>query len=325
MLDFAHLSSTFFPQSRSWLGVSSFVLDFLHLDLLLALRSSTRFDSSAPVLDLACIGSTPALRSSTRLGASIAVAAKVEFGNPNKDTYIHYGSGKNQVELYVKAARAFSAFELSGKGAGILHGYWYSDFIVHTSDRRLKKNIRPLVEELELARDRSVAAASTRGRSAAAARADDGATWLLRELRPVSYQFKRPVESKSAQRFGFIADEVEAAIPQVVHALPGETSTHKGILYQDLIAILTAALQSLQHRVEADRARWMEAEVNFARQLQAQEAMFTKQMKAMEARLRETEGRLNASLSERLQKMEGQLEKLLDMSYPAEEVETSMV
>lgn len=82
---------------------------------------------------------------------------------------------------------------------------------------------------------------------------DDGATWVLRELRPVSYHFKAPTESK-LQRYGFIADEVEATIPNVVRERLDLPDHHKGIVYQDLIAVLAAALQSMQQRLEVSES-----------------------------------------------------------------------
>ena len=44
-------------------------------------------------------------------------------------------------------------------------------------------------------------------------------TELLKQLRPVSFNFKNSAEAKQL-RFGFIADEVEAVLPQVVRDLP---------------------------------------------------------------------------------------------------------
>lgn len=115
-----------------------------------------------------------------------------------------------------------------------MHGVWYSDNLVHTSDRRLKSNIRPLMERLNVQAGR-------------AGSAKDGAVWVLRELRPVSYRFRRGAESK-LERFGFIADEIATTIPQVVREMPTQ---HRGIVYQDLIAVLVAAFQSVQQRLES--------------------------------------------------------------------------
>merc|ERR1719454_1499712 len=124
----------------------------------------------------------------------------------------------------------------SASGGGNLHGVWYADFILHTSDRRLKKNIRPLLESLD-------------SRAAEAGAKEPSASWILRELRPVSFQFKRGPEAK-LQRFGFIADEVQQTLPQVVHQTRDRADNYKGILYEDLLAVLASAMQHMQHQLD---------------------------------------------------------------------------
>lgn len=77
----------------------------------------------------------------------------------------------------------------------------------------------------------------------------DAVEWVLRELRPVSFSFKQGLDSKGMdgrQRYGFIAQEVERAIPDVVH----ETGASKAMSYQDFIALLTLAAKDHQERIE---------------------------------------------------------------------------
>merc|ERR1719324_1447481 len=83
----------------------------------------------------------------------------------------------------------------------------------------------------------------------------DGALWLLRQLRPVSYSFRRGMDSKF-MRFGFIADELESVVPEVVRR-PGdrEVTDQKAVVYQDLIALLAAASQSQQKLIEQQQSR----------------------------------------------------------------------
>jgi len=66
--------------------------------------------------------------------------------------------------------------------------------------------------------------------------------WLLRELRPVSFQLKRGPEAKYL-KFGFIAQELEAVFPNLVRTVGDNT---KAVASQDLIAVLTLAFQNLQ-------------------------------------------------------------------------------
>merc|ERR1712127_1031576 len=78
----------------------------------------------------------------------------------------------------------------------------------------------------------------------------DGALWLLRQLRPVSYSFRKGPESKF-MRFGFIADELESVVPEVVRTGKGKAfADQKAVQYQDLIALLAAAAQSQQQRID---------------------------------------------------------------------------
>merc|ERR1719213_1222762 len=89
----------------------------------------------------------------------------------------------------------------------------------------------------------------------------DGALWLLRQLRPVSYSFRKGQDSKN-MRFGFIADELESVVPEVIRR-PGdrEVTDQKAVVYQDLIALLAAASQSQQKVIEQqqDRVSQLEA------------------------------------------------------------------
>jgi len=157
----------------------------------------------------------------------------------------------------VDGYRTMSLLKEADTGAGNLHGVWFSDFIVHISDRKLKTNIQPLAKTLNMVAAKGGAGelftSSGAAAAAAAGEAGEGARWVLRELRPVSYHFKRGPESK-LQRFGFIADEVMETLPQVIREHKGQDPSGpdqvKGILYEDLIAVLAVAMQAMQHQLE---------------------------------------------------------------------------
>merc|ERR1719335_1357086 len=76
----------------------------------------------------------------------------------------------------------------------------------------------------------------------------DAMNWLLRELRPVSYNLKTGAEGKR-MRFGFIADEIEQVLPQVVRT-GLDSMNKKGIVYPDLIAVLTSMVQELSTQMK---------------------------------------------------------------------------
>lgn len=87
------------------------------------------------------------------------------------------------------------------------------------------------------------------------AESGDGALWLLRQLRPVSYSFRKGTESKY-MRFGFIADELENVVPNVVRTTSGKAFTNQqAVMYQDLIALLTSAAQSQQQTIDDQQAK----------------------------------------------------------------------
>lgn len=70
---------------------------------------------------------------------------------------------------------------------------------------------------------------------------------LLKELRPVAYRYNS--DSKQT-RFGFVAEELEKLLPEVVRQVNNEGKSSKGVVYQDFIALLTAALREHQGRLE---------------------------------------------------------------------------
>jgi chromosome segregation ATPase len=71
----------------------------------------------------------------------------------------------------------------------------------------------------------------------------------------VSYSFKKGAESKY-MRFGFIADELESVVPQVVRSVGNQqVADQKAVVYQDLIALLAAAQQSLSAVAETQQSR----------------------------------------------------------------------
>eukprot|EP00428_Durinskia_dybowskii_P019473 CAMPEP_0170211540 /NCGR_PEP_ID=MMETSP0116_2-20130129/5386_1 /TAXON_ID=400756 /ORGANISM="Durinskia baltica, Strain CSIRO CS-38" /LENGTH=260 /DNA_ID=CAMNT_0010462075 /DNA_START=1583 /DNA_END=2365 /DNA_ORIENTATION=- len=142
-----------------------------------------------------------------------------------------------------------------GTGGGTLHGTWTADNAVTSSDRRLKKSIVPLYRAISgLSNRRSMQEAGADSDSMQAgipsmrSVKDEKATaisWVLRELRPVSFSFKDGPEAKYS-RYGFIAQELQQVLPNVVR---GQGEEHLRVAYQDLIALLTLAAQVLQDRV----------------------------------------------------------------------------
>merc|ERR1711920_322088 len=219
-----------------------------------------RFGSSLSVLDFVHLGSSLSVRG--------IKATTVSDGTGT--TYAKFTT--NDIELAVwdsstsSTRRGLTVTNIGGQ----LHGAWSSEATVTTSDRRLKKNIEPLYRTIAMqAKDRwnrmggapdqiinaddsdrtstsmqsSTASASAMGRQ-------QPIGWLLRELRPVSFYLKRGPEAKYL-KFGFIAQELETVFPNLVRTV-GDDET-KAVATQDLVAVLTLALQALQKELETHR------------------------------------------------------------------------
>lgn len=117
---------------------------------------------------------------------------------------------------------------------GTLVGTWYADSSVISSDRRLKRDIEPLRETLS----RLHTAIGTNDVAN-----EDVSSWLIDQLRPVSYVYKS--SPKGSRRFGFLADELQGLLPDIVHEADDEERT-KGVHLLDLIAVIVAAAQRIQ-------------------------------------------------------------------------------
>lgn len=197
-----------------------------------------------------------------RLGSGLSVFSKLRigaeavFGETSQNTYIKQ-DGSNHLLIYIAGNKA-ATFESDG---GILHGSWNVESNLITSDRRLKTNIVPLqrtLRDVVAPKAEKKVATQSQLRSSIpgqASSSSDGALWLLRQLRPVSYSFRKGVDSKS-MRFGFIADELESVVPEVVRRSGDhEVVDQKAVVYQDLIALLAAASQSQQQVIETQQSR----------------------------------------------------------------------
>jgi len=301
VLDFLHLGSSVSLRSLARLGSSVSlrgmarlgdslsVLDFLHLGSSVSLRSYARIGSALSVFAFSHLGSSVSLRSFARLGSTLSSVGQMKIGS---DAGIQFGAEFNAgtsgtkivtssdtVIVYAGGVKS-ATFETDG---GILHGSWSVESALVTSDRRLKTNIMPLqrtLREVVLPRGEQKTSdpASSQGQRG------DGALWLLRQLRPVSYSFRKGADSKS-MRFGFIADELDSVVPEVVRR-PGdrEVSDQKAVVYQDLIALLAAASQSQQTMIETQKSDLERQKSELEQQRKMLETVLEKLTKLEEAK-----------------------------------------
>lgn len=89
----------------------------------------------------------------------------------------------------------------------------------YSSDVRLKKNIQPLDNSLE----------------------------CILKLNPVRYDWKSDPDSKNGTQIGFIAQELERYLPELVDT---DLDGMKSITYSTLTSVLTGAIQEQQRQIE---------------------------------------------------------------------------
>lgn len=88
---------------------------------------------------------------------------------------------------------------------------------------------------------------------------------VVRNLRPVSFNYRQDVEDgfdfTTKKQYGFLAQEVEKVVPDLVSNIPGPVSTdddnnlvkskndYKGVVYENIIAILVKAVQNQNQKI----------------------------------------------------------------------------
>lgn len=170
------------------------------------------------------------------------------------------------------------------RSGGGLHGQWKTEAVLATSDRRVKTKINSLRSDFGPHLSRRGGSGSLTGRrihyvdefpehgeepSDVAPVADEMVafpegrpSWLLRELRPVSFIFrnvetkgasvlKRPCPREGFLRFGFVAQDLERVLPFLVHRPAARAgAAWLSIAYVDLVALLTMDAKQRQLRLD---------------------------------------------------------------------------
>jgi len=215
-----------------------------------------RFGSTFSLFDGMNIGSTLSLRSIARIGSCLSIGQNtlghIAIGSEGKVANMYFRSGVHSNWAWLSDHIHFPSelYNVPGQTGGHLHGEWFADTTLQMSDRRVKTNIKPLETQLRRNQELVRNLATPKGSAPEADQeAESGVSWILRELRPVSFRFKSATDTKRLvqNRFGFVAQEVERLSPNMVHA-PFKDEP-KGILYQDFLAVLTLAMQEQQERL----------------------------------------------------------------------------
>eukprot|EP00913_Durusdinium_trenchii_P014476 g13580.t1 len=215
-VDAVHLGLSSFSQGRAQAEKASLTVGFSNLGPLPFLQSLARSGQlRVSVCGLAKFTSTVSVQEVIRLGKETTYI--------KTDWQVGYDGGFGYVFDTVEVWAGTSNDPTPKRGIGTwgngghLHGTWTADNAVSTSDRRLKKSIIPLYEAMK-----------GQGQSEEA----EGVSWVLRQLRPVSFKFKNGPEAKYS-RYGFIAQELQEVLPSVVRSVQTDGREHLAVAYQD--------------------------------------------------------------------------------------------
>jgi hypothetical protein len=173
----------------------------------------------------------------TNQGGSVATPDKIDLG-----TSYSNGASRDQLKIYLYDGGTTQRY---GFGIGVSSDIQYHSQVAHdfyvdnskrfsvtgsgganTSDRRLKREILPL--------------------------RNYGLQQVM-QLNPVTYIYKD--DSANTPQVGFIAQEVQQIIPEVVTGKEGDLSKGEtlGIVYGNLVPVLTKAIQEQQATIEAQQ------------------------------------------------------------------------
>ncbi len=131
------------------------------------------------------------------------------------DTLQFFGSTQNQVFSISNTGSIFSDLLVGG---GTLEADINGNIILGASDRSLKENITPLSNNLD----------------------------TVLQLQPVSYTWKDSTRFGDRESIGFIAQDLETVLPQVV----SQGNEYKSVNYQLITAVLAGAIQELNLKLE---------------------------------------------------------------------------
>jgi len=242
------IGSSFSVFGRVQFAASLSVVDFLHLGASVSLRSFARLSSAVSVLNFSHLGSSLSLRGFCRIGSAISLRGIGRIGShlsvrdclcvttdallQMPSWNIRWDSGASELQFKTGTAKPIA---LTATG-GSLHGTWMSESIISASDRRLKREVRPLLESLRGTTSQLAGRQKTQ--------AQKGVASLLETLVPsdeASADDGRPDLRLEA------SDKAAEALPGVVREAAGK----RGISYQDLIAVITMAAKERQQRLDA--------------------------------------------------------------------------
>jgi hypothetical protein len=133
-------------------------------------------------------------------------------------------------EVYIAGTSDQGAYNLQVNGTGV----WGAGAYVNGSDERIKENISPIESGLD----------------------------VVEKLNPVTYRYKEEWSKDQSTQTGFIAQELLTALDGQVYVdgIVQQGGEYMSVAYQNIIPILTKAIQELNAKVEAQAVRIAELE-----------------------------------------------------------------
>ena len=152
---------------------------------------------------------------------------KIQCGTPGKDIDLQTqfsSSSDMKTRLTVDYNGRVTIPNLDGSGTQDVQANSSGKLVRNTSDARLKEDVQDLPSQTE----------------------------VVKALRPVSYHWIDKAERGSAREIGFIAQEVQPLVPEVVceNFYGGDEDSNLAVKYPQMIATLTKALQESIERIE---------------------------------------------------------------------------
>ena len=130
-------------------------------------------------------------------------------------------------EVYIAGTTDQGAYNLQVNGTGV----WGAGAYVNGSDSRIKEDIQPLASGLD----------------------------VVEKLNPVTYRYKQSWSSDQSIQSGFIAQELLAALDGQIYVngvvQQGGAEGYYSVAYQNLIAVLTKAIQELKAENDSLKSR----------------------------------------------------------------------
>jgi len=158
----------------------------------------------------------------------LEVNGEVKFGGSDWGNL--YGYTNAGVLAYAMAASTGNTFFNGGGNFGI--GTTTPSYALHVSGTAYATGAAGALSDIRHKKD--------------IASLKDGALDFIMKLRPVSFKWKNPKDDgMKGNQIGFIAQEVEKILPTIVLTQNNEERT-KGLKYNELIPVITKALQELE-------------------------------------------------------------------------------